>query len=73
MVEYPEEMLEEAIEELYALFARSARISLSSQLPITEFPPLSGESASACEMCPFHRGLKPICGPLNDSPQSKGP
>ena len=73
LVEYPEEMLEEAIEDLYALFARSARISLSSQLPITEFPPLSGESASACEMCPFHRGLKPICGPLNDSPQSKGP
>jgi len=63
LVEYPREMLQESISDLHTLLARSAKIALSSQLPIAEFPQLSGQAASACESCPFHSGMKPICGP----------
>ena len=63
LVEYPREILQESISDLHTLLARSAKIALSSQLPIAEFPQLSGQAASACESCPFHSGMKPICGP----------
>ena len=63
LIEYPEEMLAEALSELEILLARSARISLSSHIPISQFPPLSGESSSTCLNCPFSTGKKPICGP----------
>ena len=63
MIEYPPEMLEQALFELESLLARSATISLSSHSPISKFPRLSGESALVCNKCPFSSGVKPICGP----------
>lgn len=63
MVEYPEDMLKESLDELDELLASTARMALSSDIPISHFARLSGEAASACEKCPFHRGSLPICGP----------
>jgi len=65
LIEYPEKMLEEALSELQSLLARSAIISLSSHVPISKFPRLSGEPAVACNKCPFSSGIKPICGPAD--------
>ena len=63
MVEYPEDMLKESLDELDELLVSTARMALSSDIPISHFARLSGEAASACEKCPFHRGSLPICGP----------
>ena len=63
MVEYPEDILDESLGELEDLLARTARMALSSDVPLSDFARLSGEAASVCESCPFHRGSLPICGP----------
>jgi hypothetical protein len=63
MVEYPEDILDESLGELEELLARTARMALSSDVPLSDFARLSGEAASVCESCPFHRGSLPICGP----------
>ena len=63
MVEYPEDILNESLDELEGLLARTARMALSSDVPLSDFARLSGEAASVCESCPFHRGSLPICGP----------
>ena len=63
MIEYPEEMLNESLIELQELLARSARIAVSTNLPLSEFPPLNAESSYVCKECPFHSGEMPFCGP----------
>jgi len=73
MVEYAEDSLKEALVELEELLARTARIAMSTNVPLSEFPRLSGESSSICEECPFHKGQLPICGPQIDDFESKTP
>ena len=63
MVEYPEDMLADALSNLDALLERSARMSLSSSAPLSLFERLPNELSEVCERCPFSRGLIPICGP----------
>ena len=65
MVEYPMDSLNEALGELDELLARTARIAMSTNMPLSEFTRLSGESSSVCKECPFHRGQLPICGPAD--------
>ena len=65
MVEYPMDSLDEALGELDELLARTARIAMSTNMPLSEFTRLSGESSSVCKECPFHRGQLPICGPAD--------
>ena len=66
MVEYPMEMLEQALQELEELLARSARMALDSDAPLSDFARLTADSAHICESCPFHRGALPICGPAEE-------
>ncbi len=63
LVEYPEEMLAEALSNLDDLLERSARMSLSSSAPLSQFERLPSELSEVCERCPFSRGAIPICGP----------
>ena len=63
MVEYPEDMLADALSNLDALLDRSARMSLSSSAPLSLFERLPNELSEVCDRCPFSRGLIPICGP----------
>jgi hypothetical protein len=63
MVEYPEEMLNQALQELEELLVRTAGMALASDAPLSDFDRLPVESAHICENCPFHRGALPICGP----------
>ena len=63
MVEYPEDMLVDALSNLDALLERSARMSLSSSVPLSLFERLPNELSEVCDRCPFSRGLIPICGP----------
>ena len=65
MVEYPMDSLNEALGELDELLARTARIAMATNMPLSEFARLSGESSSGCKECPFHRGQLPICGPAD--------
>jgi hypothetical protein len=66
MVEYPMDYLNEALGELDELLARTARIAMSTNMPLSKFTRLSGESSSICKKCPFHRGQLPVCGPAAD-------
>jgi hypothetical protein len=64
MVEYPVEMLDLALQELDELLVRTAKMTLSTDTPLSDFDRLPAESAHICENCPFHRGALPICGPV---------
>ena len=66
LVEYPEEMLTEALSKLDALLERSARMSLSSSVPLSQFERLTSAESEVCERCPFSRGSIPICGPNDE-------
>ncbi len=66
VVEYPEEMLADSLTNLDALLERSARMSLSSSVPLSRFERLPSESSEVCDRCPFSRGLIPICGPQDE-------
>jgi hypothetical protein len=63
MVEYPVEMLDLSLQELDELLVRTAKMTLSTDTPLSDFDRLPAESAHICENCPFHRGALPICGP----------
>jgi len=63
IVEYPKELLEQALDELEEILIRTARMALSTETPLSDYDRLPNESAHICEKCPFHRGLIPICGP----------
>ncbi len=64
LVEYPEEMFEEANIELDKILAQAAKISLDPRDVIENHPPLSVEESEPCLSCPFHREPFPVCGPM---------
>ena len=68
LVEYPEEMFDEANKELDVILSQAARISLDPDDSILNHPPLSIENSDTCQSCPFHQEPFPICGPIKQEP-----
>ncbi len=66
LVEYSQEMLEEALKKLDALLERSAVMTLSSSVPLSIFERPSSEHIEICDICSSHSGKIPICGPQDN-------
>ena len=64
LVEYPEELFQQAQSELDELLIQVAKMELDSNDSLSNHPPLSENSSKPCESCPFSKGMLPICGPL---------
>ncbi|MBD51364.1 MAG: hypothetical protein CMB08_05545 [Euryarchaeota archaeon] len=65
LVVYPEDMLQNALDDLEDNLSLAARISLGSNVSLSNFPPLESSKSEICHKCPFNQGELPICGPLN--------
>ena len=63
LVEYPQDMFEQAQRDLDDILIQAASMALSSNEPLSNHQRLSGKDAEACQTCPFNRGITPICGP----------
>ena len=63
LVEYPIQMLENAKKDLFDTLARTARMSLASEFPISEVGGLLTESKPICRNCSFSTGPIPAKSP----------
>ena len=61
LVEYPQDMFDQAQRDLDEILILAASMALSSDEPLSNHQRLSGKEAEACQTCPFNRGLTPIC------------
>lgn len=65
LVEYPEDMLSDALNDLEDNLILAAEMAFGSDVPLSNFPPLSLADSHVCDSCPFSQGELPICGPSN--------
>ncbi len=65
LVVYPDDMLQNALDDLEENLTLAARISLGSNVLLSDFPPLESSKSEICHKCPFNQGELSICGPLN--------
>ena len=65
LVVYPDDMLQNALDDLEENLILAAKMSLGSNVLLSNFPPLESSKSETCHKCPFNQGELPICGPLN--------